>query len=91
MQKVLPGGCHCGRIKVVLHTSKKLADFHPRVDQCGSCIRHSAAVVSDPVELPTRPPIPYRFGLGITDFHICPRCGVMSPQVGSTGLTVSES
>jgi hypothetical protein len=28
------------------------------------------------LEFPVPPPLPYRFGLEITDFHICARCGV---------------
>jgi hypothetical protein len=37
--------------------------------------------LSDPngslrVYLPADPPKPYRFGLNITDFHVCDRCGV---------------
>ncbi|HEX5239357.1 MAG TPA: hypothetical protein VFW39_12950 [Sphingomicrobium sp.] len=37
--------------------------------------------ISDPdgsfcVYLPADPPKPYRFGLNITDFHVCDRCGV---------------
>lgn len=28
------------------------------------------------IDLPRTAPVPYRFGLNITDFHICDRCGV---------------
>lgn len=55
--------------------------FVPRADQCGFCQRHRAMAIADPagslvVYLPADPPSPYRFGLGITDFHVCDRCGV---------------
>jgi hypothetical protein len=81
MHRSFAGGCHCGRIAVVFHSSKAPRDLNPRVDQCGFCVRHSAAVVSDPdgqviLEFPKDPPAPYRFGLAMTDFHICDRCGV---------------
>lgn len=53
----------------------------PRADQCGFCVRHRASAISDPdglleLTLPPGTPEPYRFGLGITDFHVCDRCGV---------------
>jgi hypothetical protein len=51
------------------------------MDQCGFCQRHRAMAIADPegmivLMLPTDPPTPYRFGLGMTDFHVCDRCGV---------------
>lgn len=75
------GSCHCGRIKVELVTEVEPENFVPRMDQCGFCQRHRAQAIADPrghlvVRLPLDPPAPYRFGLNITDFHVCDRCGV---------------
>lgn len=75
------GGCHCGRIKLAFSTDRTPASFVPRIDRCGFCQRHRAMAIADPtgsmvVDLPADPPAPYQFGLNITDFHVCDRCGV---------------
>lgn len=75
------GGCHCGRITMEFSTSLAPESFVPRADQCGFCLRHRAMAIADPggvmvVRLPVDAPAPYRFGLNITDFHVCDRCGV---------------
>lgn len=75
------GGCHCGQIKLTFETGKKPQEFVPRMDQCGFCVRHRAMAIADPsgrmiVSLPADRPEPYRFGLKVTDFHVCDRCGV---------------
>jgi hypothetical protein len=75
------GGCHCGDISVTLSTEKPISDLRPRACQCSFCRRHAAAMISDPggeMNLATNSAdtSPYRFGLGITDFHVCTRCGV---------------
>jgi hypothetical protein len=75
------GGCHCGRIRMTFETALAPESFAPRADQCGFCQRHRAMAIADPagsmvVHLPVDSPAPYRFGLGITDFHVCDRCGV---------------
>ncbi|MCT2399144.1 hypothetical protein [Novosphingobium mangrovi (ex Huang et al. 2023)] len=79
------GRCHCGDVRVVLHSDKAPDTFTPRADQCGFCVRHRVAAVSDPaglVELSApRDLEPYRFGLGITDFFVCGRCGVFVAAV----------
>ncbi|MCJ2179320.1 hypothetical protein [Novosphingobium album (ex Hu et al. 2023)] len=79
------GRCHCGDLRVVLHSDKAAGTFTPRADQCGFCVRHRAVVVSDPVglvELSAPHDLePYRFGLGITDFFVCGRCGVFVAAV----------
>lgn len=41
------GGCHCGRLRFHLETTKALADFSPRACDCDFCTRHRAAWVSD--------------------------------------------
>jgi hypothetical protein len=73
--------CHCGRIRASFHSERDPSELVPRADQCGFCRRHGAMVISDPggrleLTLLDDAPAPYRFGLGITDFHLCDRCGV---------------
>ena len=79
--RTFEGRCHCGRIKVEFTTDRDPHSMVPREDGCGFCQRHRAMVVTDPegslcIHLPADPLGPYRFGLNITDFHICDRCGV---------------
>ena len=75
------GRCHCGRLRLKFSTDKDPHSIAPREDRCSFCQRHRALAVADPdgslcVYLPADPPQPYRFGLNITDFHVCDRCGV---------------
>ncbi len=75
------GGCHCGAITVRFSTAQPADVLVPRADQCGFCRKHNAAVISDPagrlvVTVSERAGPSYRFGLGITDFHVCKGCGV---------------
>lgn len=79
--RTFEGRCHCGRVMVEFSTDRDPHSFVPREDGCGFCQRHRAIAIADPhgsmsVSLPARPPKPYRFGLDITDFHVCDRCGV---------------
>jgi len=79
--RTFEGRCHCGRVKVAFSTDKDPRSILPREDGCGFCQRHRALALTDPagslsVHLPADPPTPYRFGLNITDFHVCDRCGV---------------
>lgn len=81
MTNTFSGGCHCGRFRIELSTWRAAEDFTPRADGCGFCRRHNAAAIADPdgflvVRAPADAPEPYRFGLMITDFHVCDRCGV---------------
>ena len=78
---IYSGSCHCGRIRLAFATGREPESFVPRMDQCGFCLRHRAMAIADPdgnmvLYLPDDPPQPYRFGLNITDFHVCDRCGV---------------
>ena len=70
------GGCHCGAVRFAFESDKPLA---PRACQCGFCRKHNARTVADPdgsaVLAFAATPIRYRFGLGVTDFLICGRCG----------------
>ncbi|MBY6242122.1 hypothetical protein [Methylosinus sp. Sm6] len=79
MTRLFSGGCHCGWLGVRLRTTLAPSELIPRRDSCGFCLRHAARVVSDPSGLleivAPREATPYRFAMGITDFHVCPRCG----------------
>jgi len=79
--RVFSGSCHCGRLKVGFETAADPSALTVRACQCGFCRRHGARTVSDPdgrmwVEQDGgETPPAYRFGLGITDFLVCPACG----------------
>ena len=76
------GGCHCGRLRVSFTTGRAPTDLPLRACQCTFCRRHGGLTTSDPegevvltvAEVP--PGGWYRFGTGMTDFWVCPRCGV---------------
>jgi hypothetical protein len=79
--RTFEGRCHCGRLKLEFSTDRDPHSIVPREDGCGFCRRHRGMAIADPdgslcIYLPADPPKPYRFGLNITDFHICDRCGV---------------
>lgn len=74
------GSCHCSGFVISLDSQRAPTDFVPRSCGCAFCVRHGSIAVSDPeglLSLEVRLPEvqPYRFGLGITDFYVCPRCG----------------
>lgn len=73
---VLEGSCHCGRLRVSFSTARAVAELPLRACQCTFCRRHGGLTTSDPAvtELPARGW--YRFGMGLTDFWVCPTCGV---------------
>jgi len=70
------GSCHCG---AVTFTYRSNAPLTVRACQCSFCRKHGSRNVSDPAgdaEITSSVPLTrYRFGLGITDFLICPICG----------------
>ncbi|MGE5625286.1 MAG: GFA family protein [Bacillota bacterium] len=78
----LKGGCHCGNLGLEFETGTAPAELPLRACQCTFCRAHGVLSVSDPkgsvsvsagdAALVQR----YRFGLGVTDFLICRRCGV---------------
>lgn len=76
------GSCHCGNLKLEFETGLEPAALPLRACQCSFCRRHAALSTSDPagsVRVSVADPSQlqrYRFGLGITDFLICRRCGV---------------
>jgi hypothetical protein len=68
--------CHCGRYQARLASRTAL---RPRACGCSFCRRHGARTVSDPDGLAAfKPGCPhvYQFGSGMTDFLVCPVCGV---------------
>ena len=80
------GSCHCGAVRINFASDKKPEEM--RVGRCGCsfCRRHGARTLGDPagsVEFRAAPHdlIRYRFGLGITDYLLCARCGT---YVGAT-------
>ena len=75
-----PGSCHCGAIKIAFTSDK--APEAMRVGRCACtfCRRHGARTLGDPagsVEFRAEPGSlsRYRFGLGITDYLLCAKCG----------------
>ena len=70
------GSCHCGAVRFTYRSDAPLA---VRECQCSFCRKHGSRNVSDPdgwIEIASAVPMTrYRFGLGITDFLICPTCG----------------
>ena len=91
-----PGSCHCGAIEITLTSNKNPEEM--RVGRCGCsfCRRHGARTMGDPtgsVEFRSAPDAlsRYRFGLGITDYLLCARCGtyvgaVMPEENGAIGI-----
>lgn len=78
----LRGGCHCGNVKVELETSVAATELPLRTCQCTFCRRHGSRNTSDPAGRLTvfvadaAALTRYRFGLGITEFLLCGRCGI---------------
>lgn len=78
----LKGGCHCGNLSLEFETGLEPAALPLRACQCTFCRSHAALSTSDPqgsVSLSSKDASlvqRYRFGLGLTDFLICRRCGV---------------
>lgn len=78
----LKGGCHCGNLSLEFQTGLAPGALPLRACQCTFCRAHAALSTSDPrgdVSLDAQDASlvqRYRFGLGITDFIICRRCGV---------------
>lgn len=75
-----PGSCHCGALQIRFDSAKEPAAM--RVGRCGCsfCRRHGARTLGDPggsVRFTAAPGAlaRYRFGLGITDYLLCRRCG----------------
>ena len=90
------GSCHCGALSIRFNSEKKPEEM--RVGRCGCsfCRRHGARTLGDPggsVEFRGTPGSlsRYRFGLGITDYLLCAKCGayvgaVMDDEAGAIGI-----
>jgi hypothetical protein len=90
------GSCHCGAIAIRFESEKKPEEM--RVGRCGCtfCRRHGARTLGDPagsVEFRSAPGglSRYRFGLGITDYLLCAKCGTyvgaaMPDEGGAIGI-----
>lgn len=78
----LDGSCHCGALRVRFATSTAPEQTQVRACQCSFCRTHGALSVTDPHGRLTfhaaeaRALVRYRFGLKLSDFLICARCGV---------------
>ena len=75
-----PGSCHCGAIQIAYSTTKRPEEMRPGRCSCTFCRRHGARTMGDPagsVEFRATPGAlsRYRFGLGITDYLVCSKCG----------------
>ncbi|HSN18106.1 MAG TPA: aldehyde-activating protein [Gammaproteobacteria bacterium] len=76
------GRCHCGNLQYEFETALAPEALPLRACQCSFCRAHGALSTSDPkgsVAIQAQDPDlvqRYRFGLGVTDFLICRRCGV---------------
>ena len=75
-----PGSCHCGAIQIAFNSNKKPEEMRVGRCSCTFCRRHGARTMGDPgssVEFRAAPGAlsRYRFGLGITDYLLCARCG----------------
>jgi hypothetical protein len=91
-----PGSCHCGAIRIALTSDKKPEEMRVGRCACSFCRRHGARTMGDPggtVEFRAEPGAlsRYRFGLGITDYLLCARCGayvgaVMPQDDGAIGI-----
>jgi len=74
------GSCHCGAVKIALMSDKKPEEMRVGRCACSFCRRHGARTMGDPggsVEFRATPSdlSRYRFGLGITDYLLCAKCG----------------
>lgn len=83
----LEGACHCGAVSVRFETETSPTSLGTRICQCRYCRRSGMVAVSDPAgrlvfSCAETDLSRYRFGLGITDFLFCSRCGVVVGAVG---------
>jgi hypothetical protein len=91
-----PGSCHCGAVRIELTTDKKPEEMRVGRCACSFCRRHGARTMGDPQGAVAFRAAPgelsrYRFGLGITDFLLCAKCGtyvgaVMPDEGGTIGV-----
>ena len=93
---IYPGSCHCGAVKIELTSAKQPAEMRIGRCACSFCRRHGARTMGDPggsVAFHAAPGAVsrYRFGLGITDYLLCAKCGayvgaIMEDEGRSIGI-----
>jgi hypothetical protein len=90
---IYAGSCHCGAVKIQLSSDQKPEEMRVGRCSCSFCRRHGARTLGDPggsIEFQAAPGdlSRYRFGLGITDFLLCAKCGTyvgaVMPDEGAT-------
>ena len=79
---ILYGGCHCGAIRLELHSALPVENLTPRACDCSFCQRHAAAYVSDPqgrlhLTVDAEALLEYRQGSQQAHFLLCRTCGVL--------------
>jgi hypothetical protein len=90
------GSCHCGGIQIKFDSTKRPDEMRVGRCACSFCRRHGARTMGDPsgsVEFFAAAGAVrrYRFGLGITDYLLCAKCGayvgaVMEDEGRSIGI-----
>jgi len=90
------GSCHCGAIQVRLESPRKPEEMRVGRCACSFCRRHGARTMGDPqgsvaFHGAAKDISRYRFGLGITDYLLCAKCGayvgaVMEDEGRSIGI-----
>jgi len=100
--RLLKGGCHCGKIKIVFETIICPEDLTPRACDCSFCLKHGASYVSDPegslsIEVKGLDTVSeYHQGSETARFLLCRYCGVLvavvfDDEIGSYGAVNSRS
>ena len=74
------GSCHCGGVQIRLDSAKQPDEMRDGRCGCSFCRRHGARTMGDPIGSVEFRAVPgtvsrYRFGLGITDYLLCSKCG----------------
>jgi hypothetical protein len=87
---LLNGACHCGQVRVSFETGLPLDEIEVRACQCSFCRSHGAKTVTDPngsltISAPSGALTRYRFGLKITDYLLCNKCGAYIAAIMSDG------
>ena len=87
---LLHGACHCGQVEVAFETALPLDRIEVRACQCSFCRSHGAKTVTDStgsltISAQAGALTHYRFGLKITDYLICNRCGAYVAAVMTNG------
>jgi hypothetical protein len=76
------GGCHCGKVRVVLESEIDPRQIKVRACQCSFCRKHGARAVSDPdgllsIQITDEASLlRYEFAHRTAEFLLCSDCGV---------------